>query len=149
MGSNKYKVKCKNCDTKVNKYNKTGLCSKCNTQKRKEKLTEKWLENGNISLKGRPRGYIREYIQKQQDNKCILCGQENTWNGKPLIFILDHIDGDSRNNSPDNLRMICPNCDTQLPTFKSKNKGNGRKYAREYRIKKYREEWPSGLRHDS
>lgn len=38
-------------------------------------------------------------------------------------------------NKRSNLRMICSNCDSQLPTYKSKNKGNGR----HYRTKRYEE----------
>lgn len=52
------------------------------------------------------------------------------WNNKDIVLILDHIDGNPDNNNPSNLRLVCPNCDSQLPTFKSKNKGNGRAYRR-------------------
>lgn len=48
--------------------------------------------------------------------KCAICGIEE-WQGKPLVFTLDHIDGDSHNNELSNLRWICPNCDRQLPTY--------------------------------
>lgn len=48
--------------------------------------------------------------------KCAICGIED-WQGKPLVFTLDHIDGDSHNNELSNLRWICPNCDRQLPTY--------------------------------
>ena len=48
-----------------------------------------------------------------------------------LNFVLDHIDGDASNSSKDNLRLVCPNCDSQLDTFKCRNKGNGRAYRRE------------------
>lgn len=40
--------------------------------------------------------------------------------------MLDHIDGDSTNNRRDNLRLVCPNCDSQLPTYKNRNHGKGR-----------------------
>jgi hypothetical protein len=32
--------------------------------------------------------------------------------------ILDHVDGCSRNASPENLRFLCPNCDEQLKDTK-------------------------------
>lgn len=46
----------------------------------------------------------------------------------PIIKIVDYIDGNSGNWYFNNLRLVCGNCDMQLPTYKSKNKGNGRHY---------------------
>ena len=60
----------------------------------------------------------------------------NTWNNKPLVFILDHIDGNADNNYRNNLRLVCPNCDSQLDTYKSKNKNSARaKYRKIITIK--------------
>jgi hypothetical protein len=55
----------------------------------------------------------------------------DNWNGAHLAMIIDHIDGDATNDSRMNLRLICPNCDSQLPTYKAKNRGNGRYYRRQ------------------
>ena len=45
------------------------------------------------------------------------------WNGEPLGLILDHINGNSSDNNTQNLRLLCPNCDAQLPTRGGGNKG--------------------------
>jgi len=57
---------------------------------------------------------------------CACCGIEPMWQGKPMPLILDHINGVNNDNRLENLRFVCSNCDTQLPTYKSKNKNNGR-----------------------
>jgi len=51
--------------------------------------------------------------------------------GKPMPLILDHINGINNDNRIENLRFVCSNCDTQLPTYKSKNIGGGAKVANE------------------
>ena len=48
--------------------------------------------------------------------KCELC-QINAWQGRPLNLQLDHIDGNRLNNNLINLRLLCPNCHSQTPTF--------------------------------
>jgi len=53
---------------------------------------------------------------------CEVCGLEPEWNGKRLVLRLDHINGDSEDDRIENLRLVCPNCDSQLPTFCGRNK---------------------------
>jgi len=44
---------------------------------------------------------------------CIFHTQPLIWNNASLPLILDHIDGCRENNSPSNLRYLCPNCDSE------------------------------------
>lgn len=67
----------------------------------------------------------KRYLVETRGNKCENCGLTE-WLGEPIVMIMDHINGNSEDNSLDNLRLICPNCDSQLPTYKGRNKGNGR-----------------------
>jgi predicted HNH restriction endonuclease len=39
---------------------------------------------------------------------------------------MDHIDGNSDNNTEENLRLICPNCHALTPSHKGRNRGRGR-----------------------
>lgn len=73
---------------------------------------------------------FKEDILKEQNNVCAICGLAQEWNNKKLVFVLDHIDGNAANNRRDNLRCVCPNCDSQLDTYKSKNKNGARSYYR-------------------
>lgn len=51
------------------------------------------------------------------ENKCGECGLDALWNSSPLILILDHINGVNDDNRLSNLRLLCPNCNSQTKTF--------------------------------
>lgn len=72
------------------------------------------------------RRLVRTFLIHKYGNKCMLCGISE-WMGVKLPLVCDHIDGDSTNNELNNFRIICNNCDSILPTFKGKNRGNGRR----------------------
>jgi hypothetical protein len=69
----------------------------------------------------------RERILREQHHRCSECSIGLMWNDKPLKFELDHIDGNRSNECRSNLRLICPNCHQQTPTYKGKN-ASGRTY---------------------
>jgi hypothetical protein len=55
------------------------------------------------------------------ENCCSIC-KIKEWNGKSIVCELDHIDGNRTNHKIENLRMLCPNCHSQTPTFRSKKR---------------------------
>jgi len=75
--------------------------------------------SGNGSVKT-----IKRYLKEEYGKICTECGTGTTWNDKPLTLQLDHIDGNSDNNSLDNVRLLCPNCHTQTKTWGAKGSGN-------------------------
>lgn len=106
-------------------------------QKRRERLLKEWLDTGKLPYSKntmiKVKSVYREYIEQQQNHRCAICGIKDIWNGKPIVFVLDHIDGDSSNHNRNNLRLVCPNCDSQLDTYKFKN---SHKSQRDYRVYK-------------
>jgi hypothetical protein len=55
-------------------------------------------------------------------NTCALCEMEPEWRAQPLTLVLDHINGINDDYRPDNLRLLCPNCHSQTPTFAGRNR---------------------------
>jgi hypothetical protein len=128
--------KCSYCSTefRYNPANKTGkYCSNtCQQKFQKKQRIDEWLLGG----KKPGKVALREYLTETQGYKCSCCGITE-WNNNPISLEVDHKDGDPYNDSPDNLRFICPNCHSQTPTYKAKNRGNGRVERRERAKKDY------------
>lgn len=74
--------------------------------------------------------FARGYLLYKHGHVCSICGRRN-WQCRPVPLVVDHIDGNSENHSVDNVRLVCGNCDMQLPTYKGRNRGNGRHSRRE------------------
>lgn len=83
---------------------------------------------------------LKKYLIEKFGENCFDCGLGNTWQNKTLTLQLEHTDGNSDNNFPNNLKLCCPNCHSQTEFFGSKGQGNRYKkitkrnaYLREYK----------------
>jgi hypothetical protein len=98
-------------------------------EKKKKSLLEKsnsrsWDEIGWDSKRRR--------VIEEQKSKCFICNLSE-WNNTSLTLEIDHIDGNNRNNSRENLRGLCPNCHSTTHTWRGRNKPskNGQKVSDE------------------
>lgn len=87
---------------------------------------------------------LRRYVVETHGEDCTKCGVGTEWNDEPLVLQLDHIDGNCDNNFPDNLRLLCPNCHSQTPTWGAKGRnvkaGDVKRDSRNtYRRKRYQQ----------
>lgn len=63
----------------------------------------------------------RALMEKGVAHQCSVCGQLPEWMGRPLVLQIDHLNGDSRDNTLSNLRFLCLHCHSQTETFGAKS----------------------------
>jgi hypothetical protein len=125
----KLREKCLNCGKENPRVGYKYCSNSCQQEYQYRSYIKKW-KNGEVSgikTLGIVSRYIKRYLREKFANKCCLCGWakvNSRTGGIPLVA--DHIDGNWHNNTESNLRLICPNCDSLLPTYAGLNRGNGR-----------------------
>jgi hypothetical protein len=117
--------KCLSCGESFSSYDGKYCSSKCCGEHKKLRHYQRDIalfEKGELKRRNR----IKPLLIERDGYICSVC-KNTTWLKKPITLWTDHIDGNASNNNTDNLRLVCPNCDSQSETFMAKNKGNGRK----------------------
>ncbi len=131
---------CDNCKAQL-PSNKRRYCSnQCQSDYSYKNYIDNWknsIVSGNrgINVKNLS-GHIIRYITDKYNGRCVRCGwcKVNPITNKSSLEI-DHIDGNSDNNTEDNLILLCPNCHSLTINYKNLNKGHGRLWRREKYVK--------------
>lgn len=70
----------------------------------------------------RDSSYTRSHLKRRlfdeglKERCCEFCGQDESWRGRQMALILDHINGVANDHRLENLRILCPNCASTLET---------------------------------
>lgn len=75
---------------------------------------------GTLSNKHR----LKAALIRERGHQCQNC-KGTIWLEKPMPLEIEHIDGNSLNNDPSNLLLLCPNCHTFTPTYRRNKKSLG------------------------
>lgn len=114
-------IVCRNCSKKLIKYQEQYCSKDCKSFHKKQIQIEEYLNDS----KSKSHDWIKGYLISIRGNKCEYCNwaEINPITGRVPIE-MDHINGDNTDNRIENLRILCPNCHSLTPTFRSLNKVN-------------------------
>lgn len=106
--------------------NKTFCSAVCHQRSIYDKYIEDWLA-GRVSggSKSGVSNFVRKFLRIKQNGQCHKC-KKSSWMEQPIPLELEHKDGNHKNNTPNNVCLLCPNCHSQTDTYGSKNRGQGR-----------------------
>lgn len=65
---------------------------------------------------------IKRFLIEQRGHRCQDCGLTE-WKEKPIPLELHHVNGDTDENTEENLQLLCPNCHAFTDHYKGANKG--------------------------
>ena len=114
---------CLNCSKEITRGRR--FCDNtCYAEYERKQYIERWKQGKETGIIGEDgiATAIRKYIFEKHHNSCELCGwnEINPYTGLVPLQI-HHIDGNCKNNTEENLQLLCPNCHALTENFGSRN----------------------------
>jgi hypothetical protein len=121
---------CLTCNTVLNRRDKRFCNVVCQLNHQYRCYIDAWLDGHESG--GKAWATVSDHIRRYLHEKylaCVGCGwaERHAVTGRIPLHI-DHIDGDWRNNRPENLRLLCPNCHALTASYGALNRGKGRPF---------------------
>ena len=80
------------------------------------------------------KGQHKNALLLERGHRCEQC-KLTKWNDIDITLELEHTDGDRKNNTRENLKLLCPNCHSQTSTWRRSSPGwKTQKYSDEVMI---------------
>lgn len=127
----KYRPPCLFCGTENARPAYKYCSNTCQQKYQQQEYIKRWLAGDEDGMRGSVAvsKHVRNYMKDTRGNKCERCNwaETNTFTNNIPVH-LDHIDGNYKNNRPENLRFLCPNCHALTSNYGGANRGNGRPF---------------------
>jgi len=120
--------KCLACDKHLERFGK--FCdNNCHQEFQYIEFLRKWKsgEDDGVRSSGGTSAYIKRWLIETYGEKCSKCGwcEKHPKSGR-IPIELHHRDGNYKNNSKENVCLLCPNCHSLTDCFRALNYGNER-----------------------
>ena len=123
---------CLNCGTETARPGYKYCSNQCQRDYEFKNWIADWLDGKDSNAGERRIKSALIYIRGEQCEWCGWCVRHFVTGNVPIE--LEHIDGNYKNNSYNNVLLLCPNCHSLTDTFRGLNRGNGREYRRLGRV---------------
>jgi len=70
-------------------------------------------------------GNHKSALIQERGYQCEGCGLTE-WQSSPIPLELEHVDGDNKHNTRENLKLLCCNCHALTPTWRGRNINSGK-----------------------
>lgn len=71
------------------------------------------------------KGQHKKALIEERGHWCECCNN-STWLDEPIPLELEHCDGDNKNNTKENLLLLCPNCHAKTRYYRGRNINTGK-----------------------
>lgn len=127
--------RCLSCSAELRTPVQKFCSNDCQHEYQYQEYIRRWLAgevSGNQDAGGVVSKYVRRWLVERDGEHCSECGWAERNPSTGIIPLhADHVDGDWKNTRPENLRFLCPNCDSLTPHYGAANRGSGRGWRRE------------------
>ncbi len=111
--SKKPRRKCPQCGRETDRASYRYCSNACQIKRQYERYIESWKEGKvkGLQRSGGVSAHIKKYLRKRYGSQCSVCGWSvvNVETGEVPLSV-GHSDGDFRNMTEHNLRLLCRNC---------------------------------------